>query len=83
MKYAFVQNATSTWRGGEAWIACPRDRVQFIIRRIAITTNVPFLLGAISFQLTGSYAIYITFTARAGVHYGNERREGHTEPRKD
>lgn len=56
--------------------------IYYAIRRIAITTSVPFLLGAVSFQLTGSYAIYITFTARAGAYYGNECREGHTEPRK-
>lgn len=47
--------------------------------RIEITTNVPFLLGSGSFQLTESYAIYITFTAKAGAHYGNECREGHGE----
>lgn len=63
-----------------AGIACPRSRaIYYAIHRIAITTNVPFLLGAVSFQLTESYAIYITFTAKADEHYGNECREGHGE----
>lgn len=59
-------------------IACPRSRaIYYAIHRLAITENVPFLLGAVGFQLTGSYAIYITFTAKAGAHYGNECREGY------
>jgi len=78
MEYAFLQNATPTWRR-KAWkIACSRSRaIYYVMHRIVIAANVPFLLGAVNFQLTGSYAIYITFTANAGAHYGNECREGH------